>query len=136
MVVPDRFRHRVGAVLRGPLQLAVSFPGRYYWLILVPALAVGCLLQWGLAGPLASRRGPGPCACCDGLFYYRPGRPARIAMFVVSIAALGIEAFLIRRGLLVAAIVVAALAVAAEVAPQQAVLRGIRQDLRGGGGAA
>ena len=43
---------------------------------------------------------------------------------------------LIRRDLIVAAIVVAALAVAAEVALQQAALRGIRQELRGGGGAA
>ena len=46
------------------------------------------------------------------------------------------EFFLIDRGLIVAAIVVAALAVAAEVALQQAHMRGIRQDLRGGGGAA
>ena len=66
----------------------------------------------------------------------RPGRPAGIAMLVVSLAAIGTEHFLIHRGLLVAAIVVAALAVAAEVAAQQALLRAIRQDLRGGGGAA
>src|SRR6202035_1863473 len=52
------------------------------WLILVPAVAVCCLLQWGPA-----------------------------------------------------AIVVAALAVAAEVAAQQVLVRGIRQDLRAGGGA-
>lgn len=57
-------------------------------------------------------------------------------MIVVSVAALGTEAFLIRRGLLVAAIVVAALALVAEVAGQQAALRGIRHDLRAGGGAA
>jgi hypothetical protein len=72
----------------------------------------------------------------DGLFYFRPGRPARIAMMVVSIAAIATEASLIRDGLLAAAVVIAALAVAAEVALQQAVLRGIRQDLRGGGGTA
>jgi hypothetical protein len=54
----------------------------------------------------------------------------------VSFAALVTENFLISRGLLVAAIVVAAVAVAAEVAAQQANLRGIRQDLRAGGGAA
>ncbi len=57
-------------------------------------------------------------------------------MLVVSIAVSGTETSLIRRGLLAAAIVVAALAVAAEVAAQQALLRAIRQDLRGGGGAA
>lgn len=57
-------------------------------------------------------------------------------MVVVCIAAIVTEHFLIDRGLLVAAIVVAALAVVAEVAAQQAALRGIRQELRGGGGAA
>ena len=57
-------------------------------------------------------------------------------MIVVGVAALVTETFLIDRGLLVAAIVVAALAVAAEVAGQQARLRGIRQDLRAGEGAA
>jgi hypothetical protein len=72
----------------------------------------------------------------DGLFYYRPGRPAGIAIAVVSLAALGTEHFLIDRRLIVAAVVVAALAVAAEVAGQQALLRAIRRDLRGGGGAA
>ena len=55
---------------------------------------------------------------------------------MVSFAGLGTEHFLIDRRLLVAAIVVAALAVAAEVAAQQALLRAIRQDLRGGGGTA
>ena len=45
------------------------------------------------------------------------------------------EHFLIDRGLLVAAIVIAALAVVAEAACGQAALRGIRQELRGGGGA-
>ena len=70
------------------------------------------------------------------LSYPRPGRPARYAVVVVCLAAMGTEHFLIDRGLLVAAIVVAALAVVAEVAAQQAALRGIRQELRGGGGAA
>ena len=42
----------------------------------------------------------------------------------------------ISAGMLVAAIVVAALAVVAEMAGQQARLRGIRQELRAGGGAA
>jgi hypothetical protein len=70
------------------------------------------------------------------LSYPGPGRPARYAVVVVCLAALVTEHFLIDRGLIVAAIVVAALAVAAEVALQQALLRGIRQELRGGGGAA
>ena len=57
-------------------------------------------------------------------------------MVVVSVAAIVTEHLLIDRGLIVAAIVVAALAVVAEVALLQAALRGIRQELRGGGGAA
>jgi hypothetical protein len=81
------------------------------------------------------RQGPGR-VLQDGLFYYRPGRPAAIAMFVVSLAGLMTETSLIRHGLLAAAIAVAALAVAAEVALQRARLRAIRQDLRDGGGAA
>ena len=72
----------------------------------------------------------------DGLFYYRPGRPALIAMLVVSLAATATEHFLIDSGLLAAAIVVAVLAVVAQVALLQARLQGIRQDLRDGGGAA
>jgi hypothetical protein len=107
------------------------------WLILVPALAVCYLLQWGLTRATGIKAGTRPLrALRDGLFYYRPGRPAGIAMLVVSVAALGTEASLIRRELLAAAIVVAALAVAAEVTAQQALLRAIRQDLRAGGGAA
>ena len=70
------------------------------------------------------------------LSYPASGRPARIAVFVVCLAAIGTEHFLVDRGLLVAAIAVAALGVVAEVALLQAQLRGIRQELRGGGGAA
>ena len=99
------------------------------WPILVAAVAVACLLQWGLA------RATG-IAVNTGSLRYPSGRPAGIAMIVVGVAAFGTEAFLIRRGLIVAAIVVAALAVTAEVAAQQALLRGIRQDVRAGGGAA
>ncbi len=62
------------------------------------------------------------------LRYPASGRPVRIAMVVVCLAAIVTEHFLIDRGLPVAAIVVAALAVVAEVAAQQAALRGIRQD--------
>ena len=107
------------------------------WAILVPVLTVCFLLQWGMTRATGIKAGLRPLRVLqDGLFYYRPGRPARIAMMVVSLAAIVTEASLIRHGLLAAAIVVAALAVAAEVALQQAVLRGIRQDLRDGGGAA
>ena len=107
------------------------------WAIVVPVLAVCCLLQWGMTRATGIKAGPRPLRLLqDGLFYYRPGRPAGIAIAVVSFAGLGTEHFLIDRGLLVAAIVVAALAVAAEVAAQQALLRAIRQDLRAGGGAA
>ena len=93
------------------------------------ALAAAGLLQWGLA------RATG-IAMVIPLSRYPSGRPAATAMLVVCVAALVTEAFLIDRGLLVAAIVVAALAVVAEVACQQAQLRGIRRDLRAGRGAA
>jgi hypothetical protein len=106
------------------------------WAILVPAVAVCFLLQWGLVRATGLKVGPGPLRVLqDGLFSYRPGRPAGIAIAVVSFAGLGTEAALIRHGLPGAAIAVAALAVAAEVAAQRALLRAIRQDLRGGGGA-
>jgi hypothetical protein len=98
------------------------------WLILVAAMPVACLLQWGLARATGIKVG-------FRNLRYPPGRPARIATLVVSVAALGTEASLIRRDLIVAAIAVAAIAVAAEVACQQANLRAIRQDLRAGGGA-
>ena len=124
---------------------AVAFTGpfslRYlprvdYWAIGVAQLAVWCLLQWGLTRATGIKVGPRPLRVLrDGLFYYRPGRPARIAMMVVSLAAIVTEASLIRHGLLAAAIVVAPLGVVAEVVLQQAWLRGIRQALRGGGGA-
>lgn len=87
------------------------------------------LLQWGLV------RATGISVGIPGLTY-RPGRPGRIAMLVMSLAAIAIEHFLIDRGLLVVAVVVAALAVVAGVAGMQPALRGIRQDLRAGGGAA
>ena len=103
------------------------------WAIVVPVLAACFLLQWGMTRATGIKAGP---RLRDGLFYYRPGRPAGIAIAVVSFAGLGTEGSLIRHGLLAAAIVVAAFAVAAEVTAQQALLRAIRQDLRGGGGAA
>jgi amino acid transporter len=107
------------------------------WVIVIPAGAVCWLLQWGLTRATGLKVGPGPLRVLqDGLFSYRPGRPAGIAIFVVCLAALGSEASLIRHGLPAAAIVVAAVAVAAEVAAQQVLLRAIRQDLRAGEGAA
>ncbi len=116
-------------VFAAPFSSRFSPHGVRIWPILVATLAVACLLQWGLA------RATG-IAVNTGSLRYPSGRPAGIAMIVVAAAALVTEAFLIRRSLIVAAIVVAALAVAAEVAAQQAELRGIRQDLRAGGGAA
>ena len=111
MVVPVRYRDLVGDVLRGPLQLSVPSPVRS-WAFLVAALAVVCLLQWGLARAtgirlpfrnLRYRHGP------SGGFARR-GEVRRYSD----------RAFLIVRGLTVAAIGVAALGVAAEVALQQA----------------
>jgi hypothetical protein len=124
-----------GIAILWALVFAAPFGSRYLpqgvrtWPILLAAVAVACLLQWGLA------RATG-IAVNTRMLRYPSGRPAGIAIIVVGIAAFGTETPLIRRGLLVAAIVVAALAVAAEVAAQQAHLRGIRQDLRAGGGAA
>jgi hypothetical protein len=107
------------------------------WAIVIPVLAVACLVQWGLDRATGIKAGPRPLRVLrDGLFYYRPGRPVAIAMFVVSVAAMMTETPLIRHGLLAAAIAVALFAVVAEVALQQARLRAIRQDLRDGGGEA
>jgi hypothetical protein len=124
-----------GVAILWALAFAGPFSSRFLprgvrtWPLLVAVLAVACLLRWGLA------RATGIQADI-GMFRYPSGRPAGIAMIVVGAAALVTEAFLIRRGLVVAAIIVAALAVVAEVACQQAQLRGIRQDLRAGRGAA
>jgi amino acid transporter len=107
------------------------------WAIVVPIVVVCILLQWGMTRATGIKAGPRPLRVLrDGLFYYRPGRPAGIAMFVVSLAGLGTEHFLIDRSLLAVAIVVAALAVVAQVALQQELLRAVRQALRDGGGAA
>jgi hypothetical protein len=103
------------------------------WAIVVPVLAVCFLLQWGMTRATGIKAGP---RLRDGLFYYRPGRPALIAMLVVSLAGTATEGSLIHHGLPAAAIVVAAVAVAAEVALQQVRLREIRRQLRDGGGAA
>ena len=134
----DRMRppwwYLTGAAIVWAVVFAGPFSSRYllqgdYWAIVVAALAVACLLQWGQTRATGLKMGFRNLS-------YRRGRPAGIAMLVVSVAANGTETFLIHRDLLVAAIVVAALAVVAEVALLQAALRGIRQELRGGGGAA
>ncbi len=125
-----------GTAILWALVFACPFSSRFLpqgvriWPILVAGVAVACLLGWGLA------RATGIKVGFRNLRYPASGRPTRIAMLVVSLAALVTENFLISRDLLVAAIVVAALAVGAEVAGQQAALRGIRQELRAGGGAA
>ena len=124
-----------GVAILWALVFAFPFTSRFLgvsiWPFFVAALAVACLLQWGLT------RATGIKVGFRNLRYPASGRPVRIAVVVVvCLAALMTEHFLIDRGLLLAAIMVAALAVVAEVAAQQAALRGIRQELRGGGGAA
>jgi hypothetical protein len=114
------------------LAFAAPFRSRYFpqvriWPILLAVLAVGCLLQWGLTRATGMEMG-------TLMFRYPSGRPAGIAIIVVGAAALVTEFFLIHHGLLAATITVAALAVVAELALQQAHMRGIRQDLRAGGG--
>ena len=136
----DRMRppwwYLTGIAIMYALVFAVPFGQRYFsqgfsiWPIFVAALAVACLLWWGMT------RATGIKVGFRNLRYPASGRPVRIVVVVVCLAAIVTEHFLIDRGLLVAAIVVAALAVVAEVALQQAALRGIRQELRGGGGTA
>ena len=136
----DRMRppwwYAPGIALLYALVFAVPFGQRYLsqgfsiWPIFVAAVAVACLLQWGMTRATGIKMG------FRNLRYPASGRPVRIAVVVVCLAAIGTEHFLIDRGLLVAAIVVAALAVVADMALSQALLRGIRQELRGGGGAA
>ncbi|MBV9381818.1 MAG: hypothetical protein JOY82_08210 [Streptosporangiaceae bacterium] len=136
----DRMRppwwYLTGVAIMWALVFSAPFGSRYlprgvspYPSILAAGLAVAWLLHWGQARATGIKTGFRNLS-------YRPGRPAGIAMLVVSLAANVTETSLIRRGLLAAAIVVAALAVVAQVAAQQALLRAIRQDLRAGGGAA
>jgi hypothetical protein len=135
----DRMRppwwYPAGIAVVWALGFAAPFSSRYVprgfrtWPILLAVLAVALLLQWGTARATGLK-------VDTRMLRYPSGRPAAIAIVVVGTAAIGAEFFLIDHGLLVAAIAVAALAVPAEVAAQQAQLRGIRRDLRGGGGAA
>ena len=134
----DRMRppwwYLTGIAVMYALVFAVPFTSQFLgvsiWPIFAAASAVACLLQWGMT------RATGIKVGFRNLRYPPAGRPVRIAVVVVSIAAIVTEHFLIDRGLPAAAIVVAALAVVAEVALLQAALRGIRQELRAGGGAA
>jgi hypothetical protein len=134
----DRMRppwwYLTGITTMYALVFAVPFTSRYLgvsiWPIFVAALVVAVPLQWGWT------RATGIKVGFRNLRYPASGRPVRIAVVVVCLAAIATEHFLIDRSLLATAIVVAALAVASEVALQQAALRGIRQELRVGGGAA
>jgi hypothetical protein len=134
----DRLRwpwwYMSGVAILWALTFAAPFRSRYFpqvhiWPILLAALAVAGLLQWSLARATGISVG-------TRMLRSPSGRPAAIAIIVVGTAAIVTEFFLIDRGLPVAAIAVGAFAVAAEVVCQQAAMRGIRQDLRGGGGAA
>jgi len=108
-------------------------PRADYWAAGAVQLAVWCLLQWGLARATGMAVGPRlRRVLTDGLFYYRPGRRALIAILVVTLAAGETEFLLLRHGLLAAAIVVAVLVAAVQVTLQRAWLRGVRQGLRDG----
>jgi hypothetical protein len=136
----DRMRppwwYLTGSAILWAVVFAGPFSSRYLprgvptWPIVVAAVAVACLLGCGLT------RATGIKVGFRNLRYPASGRPRRIAVLVVWFAASETEFLLIRRGLLVAPIVIAALGVVAELALLQAQLRGIRQELRGGGGAA
>jgi hypothetical protein len=134
----DRMRppwwYLTGIAILYALIFAVPFTSRFLgvsiWPIFAAASALAFALQWGLT------RATGIKVGFRNLRYPASGRPARITVVVVTLTAIATEHFLIDRGLLAAAIVVAALAVVAEVVAAQAVLRGIRQELRAGGGAA
>lgn len=116
----------------GPFILQYLLHGVPTWpSLILTAAALGLLrlMPWGLAratGMAVRLWNP----------RYRLGHTALVAMIVVWFAASETETLLIRHNLPAAAIVVAALAVAAQVALLQARLRGIRQELRAGGGAA
>ena len=133
----DRMRppwwYLTGVAVMYALVFAFPFASRFLgvsiWPFFLAALVVAVPLQWGWTRATGIKMG------FRNLSYPGPGRPARYAVVVVSLGAIATEHFLIGRGLIAAAIVVAAVAVAAEVALQQALLRGIRQELRGGGAA-
>jgi len=112
----------------GPFILHYLLHGVPRWPSLILTAAALCLLRllpWGLT------RATGIAVRLRNLRYR--GRPALIAMLVVSLAGTMSETSLIHHGLPAAATVVAVISVAAEVALQQARLREIRQQLRDGG---
>jgi hypothetical protein len=132
----DRMRlpwwYQSGLAILWALVFASPFISRFLphvpiWPIGLAAVAVACLLQWGLA------RATGIKLPFRNL-RYRPGRPVGIAILVVSLATIVTEGLLIEHGLLVATIVLAVLAVVAEMALLQAALRVTRRELRVGGG--
>jgi hypothetical protein len=133
----DRMRppwwYLTGIAIMYALVFAFPFASRFLgvgiWPFFAAALVVAVPLQWGWTRATGIKMG------FRNLSYPGPGRPARYAVVVVSLGAIVTEHFLIDRGLIAVAIAVAALAVAAEVALQQALLRGIRQELRSGGAA-
>ena len=108
---------------------ASRFLGVSIWPFFAAALMVAVPLQWGWTRVTGVKMG------FRNLSSPGPGRPARYAVVVVSVGAILTEPLLINRGLLAVAVAVAVLAVAAEVALQEVLLRGIRQELRGGGAA-
>jgi hypothetical protein len=134
----DRMRppwwYLTGVAIMYALVFAFPFASRFLgvsvWPFVVAALVVFVPLWWGWTRVTGIKIG------FRNLSYPGPGRPARYGALVVCLAAVMTEPLLIDRGLIAAAIAVAVLAVAAEVALQQVLLRGIRQELRGGGGAA
>jgi hypothetical protein len=133
----DRLRppwwYLTGVAIMFALVFAFPFASRFLgvsiWPFFVAAL-VAAVPLWGWTRATGIKMG------FRNLSSPGPGRPARYAVVVVSLGGIAAVHLLVDRGLIVAAIAVAALAVAAEVALQLVLLRGIRQELRGGGGAA
>jgi hypothetical protein len=135
----DRLRlpwwYLTGSASLWALAFAGPFTSRYLprgvhvWPFLIAVVAVACLMQWGLT------RITGIKLPYRNLRYPASGRLTRIAAFVVVLAAGETEYLLIQHGLLVAPIVIAALGVVTEMTLQLVLLRGIRQELREGGGA-
>ena len=131
----DRMRppwwYLTGVAVMYVLVFAFPFASRFLgvgiWPFFAAALLVAVPLQWGWTRVTGIKMG------FRNLSYPGPGRLARYAVVVVSLGAVVAEHYLIDRGLIVVAIAVAALAVAAEVALQQVLLRGVRQELQGGG---
>jgi hypothetical protein len=135
----DRLRlpwwYLTGSASLWALAFAGPFTSRYLprgvhvWPFLIAVVGVACLMQWGLT------RITGIKLPYRNLRYPASGRLTRIAAFVVVLAAGETEYLLIQHGLLVAPIVIAALGVVTEMTLQLVLLRGIRQELREGGGA-